>query len=103
VNPWIRYSLVRLGLFAAAFTVLSLVLPAPLAAVEVTGFAVVVVAAAVAAVIALTVSYIFFGQLRHAVAMDLAERRGQAAHDPDALEEDSLVDERSPERTNGTP
>jgi len=91
VSPWIRYTLVRLGIFAAAFTVLYLVLPAPLASVDVVGFASIVVIAVVAAIIALTVSYIFLSGLRDAVALDLASRRTRPSIDPDADAEDAAV------------
>ncbi|KQV25714.1 MULTISPECIES: DUF4229 domain-containing protein [unclassified Microcella] len=89
MNPWIQYSLVRLGIFGAAFALLFLVLPAPLESIGVVGFAVIVIAAVIAAVVALTVSYIFFGRLRDAVAADLAERRAKPAVDPDAAAEDA--------------
>ena len=97
MNPWIRYSLVRLGIFLAAFAVLSLVLPAPLESVGVVGFATVVIAAVTAAVIALTVSYIFFAKLRDAVAIDLAERRRKPVADPDAAAEDAAADDAAAE------
>jgi phosphate/sulfate permease len=92
MNPWIRYSLVRVGIFLAAFAVLFLLLPAPLAAVQVTGLAVVVIAAAVAAIISLAISYIFFARLREAVARDLTERRQRPVADPDALDEDAAAE-----------
>ena len=91
MSPWIRYTLVRLGIFAAAFTVLYLVLPTPLASVDVVGFAAIVVVALVAAIIALTLSYIFLGSLRDAVALDLASRRARPSLDPDADAEDAAV------------
>lgn len=91
MSPWIQYTLVRIGLFAAAFTVLYLVLPAPLASVNVVGFAAVAVVALVAAIIALTLSYIFLGRLRDAVALDLASRRARPSIDPDADAEDAAV------------
>lgn len=93
MNPWIKYSLVRLGLFGAAFALLFLVLPAPLESVGITGFAVVVIAAVVAAIVALTVSYIFFARLRDAVAVDLAERRRRPTVDPDAAAEDAAAED----------
>jgi phosphate/sulfate permease len=92
VNPWIRYSLVRVGIFLAAFAVLFVLLPAPLATVQVTGLAVVVISAVVAAIISLAISYIFFARLREAVALDLAERRSRPAADPDALDEDAAAE-----------
>lgn len=93
MSPWIKYSLVRLGLFGAVLAALYALLPAPLASIGVTGFAAAVAAAAVAAVVAMTVSYIFFGALRDAVALDLAERRRTPSVDPDAAEEDAAAGE----------
>lgn len=93
VNPWIKYSLVRLGIFLAAFAVLYLALPAPLESIGIVGFATIVIAAVTAAVIALTVSYIFFAKLRDAVALDLAERRRKPVADPDAAAEDAAAED----------
>jgi hypothetical protein len=93
VNPWIQYSLVRLGIFLGAFAVLYLLLPAPLESIGVVGLAVVVIAAVIAAVIALTISYIFFGTLRDRVAVDLAERRAKPIVDPDAAAEDAAAED----------
>ena len=39
----------------------------------------------------MTVSYIFFGKLRDAVALDLAARREKPAVDPDAAAEDAAA------------
>ena len=97
MSPWIQYTLVRLGIFAGAFAVLYLVLPAPLASVDVVGFASVVVITLVAAIIALTLSYIFLGSLRDAVALDLASRRARPSVDPDADAEDAAVRDNSTE------
>lgn len=84
MSPWILYSLVRLGLFAATFAIL-LVL-------EFDWWW----AAIVASIIALTISYIFFGRLRDAVAADLHARRTQPAGDPDAAAEDADGDAARP-------
>jgi len=84
VKPWVLYSLARLGIFAVALATLLLL--------GVTGW----IAALVAAVIGLCVAYIFFGKLRNAVALDLAERRSQpkVAKDTDAEAEDLESDAR---------
>lgn len=92
VSPWILYTLLRIGIFAAAFAALYLVLPAPLESADVVGFAAVVIVAVIAAVIALTMSYIFFGRLRDAVALDLAARRNRPAADLDAAAEDAVAE-----------
>lgn len=52
-------------------------------------------AAILAAVIGLCVSYIFFGKLRDAVARDLAARRAAPPEDSDADVEDADVDSRA--------
>jgi len=78
VKPWVKYSLVRIGVFALAFGVM---------------FAVGVIwwlAAILAAVISLCVAYIFFRGMRDALTADFAQRRARpAATDPDASAEDA--------------
>jgi hypothetical protein len=76
VSPWIKYSVVRLGLFALT---LGLLLGAGMWWW---------LAAVVASIIAMTVSYIFFASLRDAVALDVHSRRTQPAVDTDAVAED---------------
>jgi hypothetical protein len=76
VKPWVAYSLLRVGLFAAAFAILMLL------GIEWW------LSAVLAAVIGLCVSYIFFGGLRARVAADLAARRAAPARDVDADVED---------------
>ncbi|MBH0130837.1 DUF4229 domain-containing protein [Salinibacterium sp. NK8237] len=80
MKPWIAYSLLRVGVFAAAFTVLMV------ANVETW------IAAVIAAILGFAVSYVFFGKLRDAVALDLASRRGRPSHDPDRDAEDAAVE-----------
>jgi membrane protein implicated in regulation of membrane protease activity len=81
VSPWIQYTLLRLGLFAAALGVLL--------ALQLDWWW----AAIIATVIAMTVSYIFFGKLRDAVALDLAARREKPVVDPDGEAEDAVAGE----------
>ena len=76
VKPWVAYSLVRVGIFAVAFAVAMLAGAQPW------------LAAIIAAVIGLCVSYIFFRRLRDAVAVDLAERRARPPGDIDSAVED---------------
>lgn len=76
MKPWVLYSLVRIGIFVVAF---GLLLLTPLYWW---------LSAIIAAVIGLCVSYIFFGNLRDAVARDLAERRARPAPDADSTAED---------------
>jgi hypothetical protein len=78
MTPWIRYSLIRIGLFAATFAVL---------------FAFGLewwVSALLATVIAFSISYIFFVRTRDLLAKDLEARLTKnSAPDEDALHEDA--------------
>ncbi len=84
MKPWVKYSLVRLGVFAIVLTALLLL--------NVTA----VLATVIAAVVGLCVGYIFFGKLRAAVVADLADRRLNAgaarSKDADAAAEDAEMD-----------
>ena len=76
MKPWVTYSLFRVGVFALAFALLMVAnVPWWLSAI-------------IAAVIGLCVGYIFFGRLRNAVALDIAERRARPAGDADSAAED---------------
>lgn len=76
MKPWVAYSLIRLGVFAAMFIILTLAaVPWWLAAI-------------IAAVFGLCVAYVFFGKLRDAVAIDIAQRRAKPASDADSAAED---------------
>jgi len=83
VRSWVVYSLVRIGIFAAAFALLYWLLPQGLWWL----------AAICAALIALSLSYIFLAGLRERVTADLAaraqRRRAGRSDDPDAAAEDS--------------
>lgn len=95
MRPWIVYSLLRLGIFAALFALLAVFLRLPLQSMGIAGFAHYMIAALAAALISLAISYIFFAKLRAAVATDIAERRARAARgevDDDTAEEDALLD-----------
>ena len=80
MKPWISYSLLRVGVFAAAFTVLMIANVEPW------------IATLLAAILGFAISYVFFSKLRDAVALDLASRRGRPSHDPDRDAEDAAVD-----------
>lgn len=77
MKPWIAYSLVRVGVFAVVFAALMIA--------NVTWW----LAAVIAAIVGLCVAYIFFGKLRDAVAIDIAERRARPAGDADSAAEDA--------------
>ncbi|MBX3099411.1 MAG: DUF4229 domain-containing protein [Salinibacterium sp.] len=76
MKPWVTYSLVRIGIFAAVFAILMLA--------NVTWW----LSAIIAATIGLCVGYIFFGKLRNAVALDIVQRRARPAGDVDTAAED---------------
>jgi len=71
VPTWIPYTLLRLALFGGVFALVF----ALLASYGIPTITVAVISAAVAAVVSLTVSYIFFARLRNRVATELAESR----------------------------
>ena len=76
MRPWIAYTLLRVGLFAAFFAVLFLLgLEWWLAAI-------------VAAALGFCVAYIFFRRLRERVALDLAAARADTDRRPDEVVED---------------
>jgi membrane protein implicated in regulation of membrane protease activity len=76
MRPWIAYTLLRVGLFAALFAVLFVLgLDWWLAAI-------------IAAVLGFCVAYIFFRRLRERVAVDLAASRASTDRRPDEVVED---------------
>jgi len=78
MKPWVKYSLVRIGVFALAF--------GAMLAVGVIWW----LAAILAAVISLCIAYIFFRAMRDAMTADLAKRRANPAEaDADADAEDT--------------
>lgn len=48
--------------------------------------------ALIAAILGFAISYIFFGKLRDAVALDIVARRAGPSHDPDRDAEDGAAD-----------
>jgi len=83
VKPWLKYSIVRLGLFAVVLGVLLVLRFDPLWATL------------IAAVVGFCVSYLFFAPLRRRVALDLAERRSRPARldDDSAAEDEAIADD----------
>lgn len=80
MTPWVRYSIIRIGLFAVLFALLM-----------VTGIEW-WISALVATVMAFSISYIFFVRQRDALARDLArlvERK--TSSDEDAVAEDDAI------------
>ncbi len=85
MRTWVWYSIIRIGLFAAAFALLFWLL----------GGEFWWLAAICAALIALCLSYIFLGRMRQRIAADIAERTSRKTPpvDQDAEIEDAAVDE----------
>lgn len=83
VKPWLKYSIVRLGLFAVVLGTLLVLRFDPLWATV------------IAAVVGLCVSYIFFAPLRRQVALDLAARRAapEKRDDDSVAEDDAIADD----------
>jgi len=92
VKPWLKYSIVRLGLFALVLGVLLVLRFDPLWATL------------IAAVVGFCVSYLFFAPLRRRVALDLAERRSRPARldDDSAAEDEALADDDRSHRPDPT-
>jgi len=79
VKAWVKYTLIRVGVFAVVLVVLVLLDVQP------------VLATVIAAVVGLCVAYIFFGRIRAEMVTELAERRGSARKDVDAEAEDATL------------
>ena len=90
VRAWVIYSVLRVGLFIVLFVALL-------------SFGVVYwIAAIAAAIIALLVSYIFFGRLRTRVAEELVARRAASAEPPTADSDEGAEDALDSERERGS-
>ncbi len=97
-NPWLFYSVIRLGMFAVVLAVLLFLLPAEFPSW---------ISAVVAAIIAFTLSYIFLRGPREAVSTSMYEARrkgeptvGTVIGDDENVE-DAAVEGNTP--TPGTP
>jgi L-asparagine transporter-like permease len=79
VRPWIKYTLIRIVLFAGVLAILMLFTPAPpwLATV-------------IAAIVGLCISYIFFRPQRDELAESIASRRTRGETNADEDEDDAL-------------
>jgi hypothetical protein len=79
VRPWIKYTLLRVVLFAGVLAILLLFTPAPpwLATI-------------IAAAVGLCVSYIFFRPQRDELASSIAARRARGEMNADEDEDDAL-------------
>jgi len=81
VRPWIKYSVLRVLIFAVVLALLLVIHVNPF------------LAAVIAAIAGFAISYIFFRKLRDQVAIELAESRAKPTPRVDDEEEDAL-DER---------
>ena len=79
MSPWIRYSLVRLGVFGGVFAFLY--------SLDIRWW----VALIFATVLSFTVAYIFMGNTRRALSQQLSQRLSKKDADADADIEDSLA------------
>ncbi len=73
MKPWITYTLIRVGIFAAVFALLYGLLGVHW-----------LIAAAIAAVLGLSISYLFFRRQRDAAVASLAAKPSSAQSDEDA-------------------
>ena len=79
MSPWIRYSLVRLGVFGGVFALLY--------SLDIRWW----VALIFATLLSFTVAYIFMGNARRALSQQLSQRLSKKEPDADADIEDSLT------------
>ena len=79
MSPWIRYSLVRLGVFGGVFALLY--------SLDIRWW----VALIFATLLSFTVAYIFMGNTRRALSQQLSQRLSKKGPDADADIEDSLA------------
>ena len=79
MSPWIRYSLVRLGVFGGVFALLY--------GLDIRWW----VALIFATLLSFTVAYIFMGNTRRALSQQLSQRLSKKDADADADIEDSLA------------
>ena len=79
MSPWIRYSLVRLGVFGGVFALLY--------SLDIRWW----VALIFATLLSFTVAYIFMGNTRRALSQQLSQRLSKKGPDVDADVEDSLA------------
>jgi hypothetical protein len=92
VKPWLKYSIVRLGLFAVVLGLLLVLRFDPFWATL------------IAAVVGFCVSYLFFAPLRGKVALDLADRRSRPAKldDDSVAEDEAIADDAEADRARRT-
>ncbi len=90
MKPWLLYSIIRVVLFAGVFAILMLTAYNSLIAANTPGWIAGSIVTLLAAIISLTISYIFFRPARDALARSIVERRTRTAPplDSDEFAED---------------
>jgi hypothetical protein len=92
VKPWVKYTIIRIGLFVVLFAITyPLFLASGIMSLQISGVA----AAVISAIASLCISYLGFTKLRSEMAVELAERRARPPVDPDEEAEDALSAEAS--------
>ncbi|CAN5178616.1 hypothetical protein BH11ACT2_BH11ACT2_21310 [soil metagenome] len=91
MKPWVKYTIIRVGLFVVLFAITyPLFLASGVMSLQISGVA----AAIVSAIASLCISYLGFSTLRNEMAVDLAQRRAQPPVNPDEEAEDALEGDR---------
>ncbi len=86
MKPWLSYSIIRVVLFAGVFVILMLTAYNSLIAANTPGWIAGSIVTLLAAIISLTISYIFFRPARDALARSIVERRAHSAPEPNSDE-----------------
>lgn len=86
MKPWLSYSIIRVALFVGVFVTLMLTAYNSLIAANTPAWIAGAIVTFLAAIISLTISYIFFRPARDALARSIVERRARTAPLPDSDE-----------------
>jgi len=86
VKPWLLYSIIRVGLFVGVFVALMLTAYNSLIAANIPGWIAGSIVTFLAAILSLSISYIFFRPARDALARSIVERRARTAPQADSDE-----------------
>lgn len=90
MKAWVKYTIIRIGLFVVLFAITyPLFLASGIMSLQISGVA----AATVSAIAALCISYLGFANVRNQMAIELAERRATPPIDPDEEAEDETLGE----------
>jgi Protein of unknown function (DUF4229) len=90
VKPWVKYTIIRVGLFIVLFAITyPLFLASKLLTLQYSG----VGAAIISAIASLCISYLGFSKVRNEMAIDLAERNARPPVNPDEEAEDELTED----------